>query len=150
MFINQFNQAKEHVSNQHLSITDFKFHCIAVFTLYLELLNGSTFSSWIDSKDSKLRQGLILWPKLAASSNTVSEKWRQQRFNSTFALHLKADSHHNSSYREKIKSKLFSTCFSFHHDAQQVAKLMFFVMACISIHLSQNVFFVPKAKMYSR
>lgn len=95
MFINQFNQAKEHVSNQHLSqISNF---IALLFYLISGALERSTFSSGIDSKDSKLRQGLILWPKLAASSNTVSEKWRQQRFNSTFALHLKADSHHNSS-----------------------------------------------------
>lgn len=58
MFINQFNQAKEHVSNQHLSqISNF---IALLFYLISGALERSTFSSGIDSKDSKLRQGLIL------------------------------------------------------------------------------------------
>lgn len=71
-------------------------HFIALlFYLITGALEWSTFSSGIDSKDSsfwdKLPQGLILRPKLAASSNTVSEKWRQQCFNSRFALHFGED-----------------------------------------------------------
>lgn len=82
----------------------------------------------------KLRQGLILWPKLAASSNTVSEKWRQQRFNSRFALHLRADSHHD---REIIKKSCIPPCsdLALEHIAnfwQQVC------MACILIYHCQS------------
>lgn len=89
----------------------FKFHCVAVFTLSLELLNGLRSAVGLTQRippfGDKLRQGLILWPKLAASSNTVSEKWRQQHFNSRFALHLRADSHH----REIKKIKIDHGCF---------------------------------------
>ena len=51
---------------------------------------------------SKLRHGLTLRPKPAASSNTVSEKWRQQRFNKeTLHCTFRADSHHDR--RNRIK-----------------------------------------------
>lgn len=85
------------------AITEFQFHCVAFFlsfTLSLELLNGLRSAVGLTQRippfGDKLRQGLTLRPKLAASSNTVSEKWRQQHFNKRFALHLRADSHHDT------------------------------------------------------
>lgn len=67
--------------------------CLIFFTLSLELLNGLRSAVGLTQRippfGDKLRHGLILWPKLpASSSNTVSEKWRQQRFNRRFALHF--------------------------------------------------------------
>lgn len=58
--------------NQRIEIS---LHCC--FTLSLELLNGLRSAVGMTQRippfGDKLRQGLILWPKLAASSNTVSE-----------------------------------------------------------------------------
>lgn len=95
----------QHVSDQHFAITEFKFHCIAVFLGFVCFFllffflpyHWSSWTVYVQQWDwlkgflllgTNYDRVLILWPKLAASSNTVSEKWRQQRFNRTFALHL--------------------------------------------------------------
>lgn len=49
---NKLIRAEKHVSDQHFAITEFEFHCVAVFTLSLELLNGLRSAVGIDSKDS--------------------------------------------------------------------------------------------------
>lgn len=107
---------KKTVSDQHFKSQNFNFIALLFvflfFTLSLELLNGLRSSVGLTQRippfGDKLRHGLILWPKLAASSNTVSEKWRQQRFNRRFALHLRADSHHDREIYKKIKIMYFT------------------------------------------
>lgn len=114
---NRQSGQQKHVWPTLLQSRKLEFHCVAgffwfVFYLIAGALERSTFSSGIDSKDSSFcvcggtnyDTGLILRPKPAASSNTVSEKWR--RFNSRFALHLRADSHHD----RKIKIKDYKSC----------------------------------------
>lgn len=95
-----------------IALPFFTFHWSS-WTVYVQQW-GLTQS--IPPFGDKLRRGLILWPKFAASSNTVSEKWRQQRFNSRYALHLRADSHHD---REKII--MYFTVFFFNLAVEHIA-----------------------------
>lgn len=83
-----------------------------VFTLWLELLNGLHSQQGLGLTQrippfvwGKLRQGLTLRAKLAASSNTVSEKWRQQRFNSRFTLHCTGQIYTRTGISNKFKKK---------------------------------------------
>lgn len=92
--------------------SEFKFNCIAV-TLSLEILERSTFSSRIDSKDSSFwgtnYDRTWFYDLSLQHPPTLCEKWRQQCFNSTFVLHLKADSHHQ---RIHVNFSLFWPCSS--------------------------------------
>lgn len=136
------SQLERHVSDQHfVQSQNFEFHCVAVLLPY-------HWSSWtvyvqqwgltqrIPPFGDKLRHGLILRPKPAASSNTVSEKWRQQRFNSRFALHLRADSHHD----RKIYFKKGKKNHVFHRfclkKPEHIAN--FWQQACSLLHQCQS------------
>lgn len=108
--------AEKHVTDQHFAITEIEFHCVAVLPYY-----WSSWTVYVQQWDwlkgflllgTNYDRAWFLWPKLAASSNTVSEKWRQQRFNRRFALHFRADSHHD---KEICKRKIimYFTVFCF-------------------------------------
>lgn len=96
-WLNKSIPAGKHVSDQHFFFA--KFHCVALFFFcFFYLITGalerSTFSSghWLKGflllGGTNYDRAWLYDLKLAASSNTVSEKWRQQRFNSRFALHF--------------------------------------------------------------
>lgn len=134
------SKLSKHESDHHFAIKTLNFIALLLY-LITGALERSTLSSSIDSKDSsfwggkgrgKLRHGLILRPKPAASSNTVSEKWRQQCFNNVYKHCTRADSHH----RILKKSFMYSTVFhlAFEHIAnfwQQVRT------ACSCLHQCQ-------------
>lgn len=114
-----------------------------VFTLWLELLNGLHSQQGLGLTQrippfvwGKLRQGLTLRAKLAASSNTVSEKWRQQRFNSRFTLHCTGQIYTRTGISDKLKKKKIKNherhCFWFdpkvEHMWQQVCMACSFLL----------------------
>lgn len=81
MSLKNNNPSWKHI---HLTNTwqEFEFHCVAVLLPY-HWSSWTVYVQQIPNYDTAWFYDL----KPAASSNTVSEKWRQQRFNSRLALH---------------------------------------------------------------
>jgi len=106
--------------------------CISLHCVYLNHWssgNGLLLRSSKDSKDSSFwggqtTTGLILRPTLAASSNTVSKKWRQQQFKKTVDLTAFRNNftpshseHHvkcgDSGRRQLVTSAIIKACYKF-------------------------------------